>query len=366
MTKTDADIKSQLIIDFPKDSDVSVCNNKKLIECDEYSIDSADSSDIYTDNKNNNDTDNNDTDNNHNKLNDLIKIKRDSPHDFAKNITDNIILGEIDIESNNKAGLVRFMPITNKAGENYYICLNDMKDVFYLQQISKYKKNSNEKYDSYVVKVKEDDEDDENADNADNLDNADNADNDNNNENENKKSNPDRKYVVDVLNDVKRNIINQIKGYTKLPIVEDQTEYFFSIRNYGGKFYNSLGYKNKTYTLDKKTLSNILRSCEQNYILLFDGIRITDKGIYIVALFIRSIVPEEIIDQVKYHDIKMKISEIVNKSAQKNIKKLKYYGYVDLNKNKYMQKDLIFSKIQNIAKNISNKYNTSEKIKMSV
>lgn len=155
------------------------------------------------------------------------------------------------------------------------------------------------------------------------------------------------------MNSLKSTLLDQLRGYVKLPDVEDQTEYNFSVRysnSEDSKFFNVLGYQNKVYTLKRDVFSNVLRNVKQNYVLYLDGIRITSTKVYLVMMYCRSVVTDEIIDQVKYRSAKLQIAEIVNKDAQKSIKKLKYAGYVDLNR-RYMKTDRIVSSIKNIAAN---------------
>jgi hypothetical protein len=261
---------------------------------------------------------------------DPMTDNEDTPDEFSAKVLDLISLGNVEVESNTaKRGLVRFVPINHKDGKNMYVVMNCMKNQIYLKEkVIKYP--SGKKYTQYTARVKPD---------------YDHVDNDGNSIAE-RPENPKKKFMVEVFNIIKRSLVNELKGYVKLPEFADQTEYHMSIRHKFDKFYSVLGYQNNVHSLKKGMLSHILRDCTQSYVIHLEGLRITDKKVFLMMRLCRTVVSNEIIDQIRYHDAKVMISKIINYKTTKSINKLRYGDRVNLQKKRYVKKADVMEKLE--------------------
>jgi hypothetical protein len=250
---------------------------------------------------------------------------------FAKTIVDSINLGNEEVETINKDKVIRYIPITRKDGQNMYITMKNMKNQLYVKKkIINYP--SGKKFEQNVICVKPD------------WETVNNVENETEQDSQNKLDNLKKIFIVESFNKIKRNLTDKIKGYIKIPDYEDQLSYNLAIRSRNDKLYSVVYHNDKIYSFERMLFNHILRDCMQNYIILIDGLRITNNHVSLVMRFCRSVIPDEITSQLKYHDTQIAISKVINYKNTKYINKLKYGGNINL-KNKYVNKSDIISKL---------------------
>jgi hypothetical protein len=257
-----------------------------------------------------------------------VSVPEKSATEFAQDLLTNINLGDIEVVSNtDKGGLVRYVPISRKDnGMNMYVVMDSMKNQLYLKE-NKIRYPSGKSYTKYTARVKPDEEGGENQ----------------------RPENPKKQYMVDVFNAVRRSLIKDLRGYIKVPDVEDQKEYRMSVRHKFDKIYNILSYDNRIFSLKKGLTSHILRDCRQRYIICLQGMKITSDRVYIIMRLCRTVVDKEIVSQLRFHNTQLRISKVVNSRVKKNIDKLRKTEGINLKRRRYVRKAEVAKRLNSRA-----------------
>lgn len=252
--------------------------------------------------------------------------------EFAQSIWSDISLGSVKVLSNtDQGGLVRFVPISRKDnGKKMYVVMNNMKNQIYLKE-NKIRYPSGKTYTEYYGRVKPDSPDVE-------IHNP---------------GHEKKKYMVDVFNNVRRKVMAELRGYIKVPDVQDQDEFRFTIHHKFERIHNVLGYHNRTFTLKKDLVSHILRDCVQRYVIHLEGVKITPNRVYLVMRLCRTMVDSEIITQLRFYDTQLKLSKIVNDQTKKNLDRLRKTERVNLKYKRYAKKSDVKKKLEKLALKIS-------------
>ncbi len=291
--------------------------------CDDHdSYDNHYSDDEMTDHSDDEMTDHSDDDTVSN-----IKVNNNDYDDYTDRLIQTIRVGNEYVESRGKS-IVRFVPVTTKDESNkkVYIVLDNMKNQLYLKEkVKNYP--SGKSFTKYIARVKP----------------RDDLINDSEDVVEQKKQ-----QMVDMFNKIRSQLIDQIKGYVKIPDCDDQSEYQLDVRhNHKRKvFYNIIGYNNRVYNLKRWLISHVLRDCTQSYVIHLEGLRITEHNIRLSMRLCRTMVDSDVIEQLRFHDAKVGVSEVINRSIAEKIDKIKKRNRgIDLRKKKYVRKKDVANKL---------------------
>lgn len=138
----------------------------------------------------------------------------------------------------------------------------------------------------------------------------------------NKNTNDHSKYIVDLMNHIKKEIISRHKYVINMPKYIPQEEYEFNIRNNDNVFINITNYKNITYNLNAELFCHVLNDCQINYLLFLKGIYLTDDKFLFDVSLLRTFANDNMIEQIKDNSAKAWMLNIVNFKQSMYIRKL--------------------------------------------